>query len=714
MKNTVLYIKFILISFALITAVGCKKEEDKETADKQYYYDPKIPFGNIDLNTAKIKNVENLTADASVLNKIKLKWRIPALYTTLPHKVMIYKRREAPAGFDIICPKPAASQTSLCPADEANGAQIFLYKELQASELLDQNELDENGDEINNVDLDMNYSYWVFLKVNDKDWSNGVRINVRSKSKGSSFELPPPAKFWEFKRWSLGYDPISNGTVNFLQSMQPGKALPGDIKGGISLAYSGNVLYFADTDNNRVVIYARSGALSCEQFTDEFEKSACLLQYIGSPMVATNIIGQSAPDSTYPCGGPYEKILAAGGNDDGICDAGETCENNPLPQNECLTKPRKVSVVGPRLFISDSGNNRIVVHNNLPTNGCITDNGSGQVTPRDCTPDWVIGKAGLLDTNTYNLGTSGNAILKDPTDVVANDGKLYIADTGHNRIVKIDNYFNRDMFNCTPDTWTTPLCDFDAVLGQADFYTDFSFGSMVASNPAIIVQSGLKDTIDPQYENILKRYFKKPNRIVFNQDGKLLIGANEEFANPNSIGGKSSVHSRILIFNENPIADITSTCNPATFETGECDADDVIGQAQFNKLATVSDGSPASYNQLQEGLFSLDDFDLISVPSDIEDEPNKEILIGVSSVTNEVYFWDNWKNKTVDGYPKTSKAIDPQAAPHPTTGQLMPDLKNICAVRGSVESTNIYITDCEGNRVHEIQAADYVVNPGGI
>lgn len=195
---------------------------------------------------------------------------------------------------------------------------------------------------------------------------------------------------------------------------------------------------------------------------------------------------------------------------------------------------------------------------------------------------------------------------------------------------------------------------------------------------------------------------------MFTESGKMLIGANEQFYKPNNIGGRSAVHARILIFNENPIKDSSPACNPATFEAGECDADDAIGQARFDKLATVGDENPVSYNEILEGLYSLDDFDLVAVPSSVEGEDPTELIMGVSSVTNEVYFWNNWLVKSADGYPKSARAVDPAAAPHPSTGQLMPDLKGLCSIRISLESTNVYVGDCGGNRVYEIQAADYV------
>lgn len=692
MKISWKIVQFLLIAPLLLGALtGCKKDDTTTTTTSNHYYDPKIPFGNINLNSAKVGNVLNLQADVSVLNKIKLTWKIPAIYQTLEHKVVIYKRKTPPADFNLICPKPSDQFYSMCPGDEVNGASLYLATEVEDEQWVDQNTAadDEAGNIAVSVDTD--YSYWVFMQINGTDWASGVRIDVHSKAPGSNFALPAPAVFWEHEKWSYGYAPISNNNQNFLQSMDAGNASPGDYRGGIALAASGNILYYADTKNNRVVIWARDGALACEQYTDEYEKSACLLGYIGAPMSAMNILGQEDVTKTLACG-----------------------DSGSLPNNECLTAPRKVSVVGNRLFISDSGNNRIVVYNHLPTNGCVQNNGSGLITPRDCTPDWVIGKAGLMDlNNSYTLSGYGKSILNNPTDVVGKEDALFIADTGNNRILRIDNYTDRSSFNCTTDTWTSPLCEFSGVLGQEDFYFNKTFASMYDQNHNIIIQSALMDTLHPDYENLLKRYFRQPTRIIFTPDEKMLVLANEQFQINNGIGGYSSMFSRVLIFNTNPIADSTSSCNAGTFAVGDCDANDVIGQVQFNKLFTSPNNTIADYESLTSAIYSMDDMDLLEVPPAEGAEASTQLLVGISSATNDVMFWNNWPDKVNDGYPKNAVAVDPQgASTNPITGLVMPDLQSLCSVRISGDSLNIYINDCGGHKVHEISAADYTSSLG--
>lgn len=1061
--------KVILVALLAVSVLsGCKKDEDNDTTTSDHFYDPRVPFGSINVNTTSVMNVMNLQADVSVLDKVKLTWTIPPIYQTLPHKVFIYKRKTPPAEFNLVCPKPTSDFYSMCPADAVNSAELYLEAEVEGVEFINEGTDPVSGSA--EVARDTNYSYWAFLQINGDQWASGVRIDVRTKAKNSDFVLPTVQEFWTKERFGYGFNPATNNGLNSLYTFNFGAASPGDERGGMAFAYSGGVMYVADTDNNRVVIYAQDGYMTCEQYTDEYERAACLLQYMGAPMSARNILGQATGTSTGACGQAYEDISqpVGSGNKDGICDAGEVCIPG-LPNNECLTKPTRVSVIGNRLYISDSGNNRIVIYKHLPINGCITDNGSGNTTPRDCTPDAVIGRAGLndidvlfdspvnslaiqpdnkilvggsfnsvfsrtnkkmaslhpegaintgfdmadgfngdiltlitqpsdgkiivggnfssalgaaeqglarlnadgtLDTsfnmlvgfngtvntvalnnteqiivggsftsamgnanrglarlnangnldltfnmatgftggvvnavavqtdgkilvggnftnalgsnvnglvrlnangtldNTFNisldgvvqvikvqadnkilvggtfstvqgslsknlvrlnnngnidsdfsmttgfnggvnslaiqgdnkilvggnfttaLGTNakrlarlnadgtidnslnmnqgfngpvksialqgdgkivvgggfgvaqglvsnyiailnsdgtinpitsyplsgyGKVILSSPTDVVAKDEKLFIADTGHNRIVRIDDFEDLFAFNCTESNWPGPLCEFKGVLGQPDFYFKDTFNSLVANNPNIILQTGIKDTIHPDYADILKRYFRHPSRIIFTPEDKMLVLSQEDVALNNNIGGYSALRSRILIFDSNPIAEPSSACNAGSFNSGSCDANDVIGQARFDKLETIPSYDANAYNQLLHGLWSLDDLDLMEVPPAEGLSETTQLLLGVSAATNDVYFWYNWPDKQANGYPKNAKAVDPEGAPNPNYGTpqgapsaLLPDLQSLCSIRIIKDLSTIFVNDCGGNRIHSIWATDFV------
>lgn len=1062
-------LKLIVVTILAISVLsGCKKSDTTTTTTSDHFYDPKVPFGTINVNKTSVMNVLNLAADVSVLDKIKLTWTIPPIYQTLDHKVVIYKRKTPPANFNLVCPKPAADFYSLCPADTVNSASLYLEAEVDGVAFINQGTDSVTGSA--EVARDTNYSYWVFMQINGDQWASGVRLNVHSKAKNSEFILPTVQQFWTKERFGYGFSTTTNNGLNSMYTFNFGQASPGDERGGMAFAYSGGVMYVADTNNNRVVIYAQDGYMTCDQYTDEYEKAACLLQYQGAPMTAHNILGQAVGTSAAACGQAYENLNASGGNKNGICEAGETCISG-LPNNECLTRPTRVAVINNKLYISDSGNNRIVIYNHLPINGCITDNGSGNSTPRDCTPDKVIGRAGLLDVDVLfdqpvkvvatqidnkilaggsfssmlgksvkklaNLNTNGtvntsfntttgfngdvlamvvqsndnkiivggnftnalgaaanrlsrvnadgtldtafnmlvgfngsvnalaidnngkilvggnfntamnisnkglarlnadgtldttfimstgftnastatvtaikvqsdgkilvggnftNALgsvitglarlnsngtldssvnlgldgsvqtivlqsdgkilvggsfvtasattssrlvrlntagtvdssfimttgfgatvnsvavqsdgkilvggeftnaqgttanrlvrltstgtidgsfsigsgfnssvnsialrpdgkiivggnfstvqgiatnyiamldadgslspiysypllgygkvtLNNPTDVVAKADKLFIADTGNNRLLRIDDFEDTFSFNCTASTWPGPQCEFDGVLGQPDFFFRDTFNSKVAANPNIVLQTGIKDTIHPDNATILKHYFRHPTRIIFTPDDKMLVLAQENIALPNNIGGFSSLRSRVLIFNTNPIADSSSACNPGTFEAGSCDADDVIGQGRFDKLETITTNDAGSYNQLLYGLWSMDDMDLMEVPPAEGASGTTQLLLGVSSSQNDVSFWYNWPDKQANGYPKNAQAVDPQGAQNPNYGTaqggasaLLPDLQSLCSIRIIKELSTIFVNDCGANRVHSIWATDY-------
>lgn len=87
---------------------------------------------------------------------------------------------------------------------------------------------------------------------------------------------------------------------------------------------------------------------------------------------------------------------------------------------------------GTRLFVADRDNHRVLIWNAIPT----TDN-----TP----PDVVLGQPDFESATANNSGVKtapalvSNRSLSSPWDVYAKGGKLYVADTGNNRILIWDS-----------------------------------------------------------------------------------------------------------------------------------------------------------------------------------------------------------------------------------------------------------------------------------
>ncbi len=94
------------------------------------------------------------------------------------------------------------------------------------------------------------------------------------------------------------------------------------------------------------------------------------------------------------------------------------------PGSNTLAFPAGLGTDGTRLFIADRGNDRILIYNSVP----LTDGASA---------NRVIGQIDLFSGGTSRPTTSGT--LKAPTGVSAGGDTLFVADTGNNRVTIYDN-----------------------------------------------------------------------------------------------------------------------------------------------------------------------------------------------------------------------------------------------------------------------------------
>jgi len=486
----------------LLTLFGCKNTTDTtDTSSSVHVFDPQIPGGSITYNGDSVAGkVLNLTADNSQLEKITLNWKVPPVYKTMNYQVMIYKYK----GLGFALPDPS---------NESAGADFYLLKSLSAETYLDQNSTDSNGDIVYSVEQGQDYTYWVYLKItanNKTKWSPGVKIEVKSKNPTDTFLMPSSANFWNNLNNSLGNDPSNiNGTlfVNLYTMGYNASAVPN--QGSIATAYSGNVLYYSDTPNNRVIIYTRGLAYSCDAYktTDPETYFACTYQYSGMPLSPVGVIGQETigTDLNDSLSGrrscvQYESkcsqiTQASSCNPDSpqnssICEwvADSTNQNGGFctAYKRCLTAPTKLTVADNKLFISDSGNNRIVAYydstdltKTLPLKGHVRNDGTSTVQQIDKGPARVFGKKNLSDQSTYPIG---KASLSNPGGVAVNGTNLYIADTDNNRVVGIKDYWST--YSCeNSDSWgnlatdpgfTGGSCQFSYLLGQNTFFEKWS------------------------------------------------------------------------------------------------------------------------------------------------------------------------------------------------------------------------------------------------
>ncbi len=115
-----------------------------------------------------------------------------------------------------------------------------------------------------------------------------------------------------------------------------------------------------------------------------------------------------------------------------------------------LDAPSAVAVTpGGKLIVADSGNNRVLIWNQIPTR-------NAALAP----PDLVLGQPGLGTTPcapNQGLAQPNAQTLADPTAVWSDGTRLVVADTGNNRIL---------VWNSFPATADQPA---DLVLGQGSF-----------------------------------------------------------------------------------------------------------------------------------------------------------------------------------------------------------------------------------------------------
>ncbi len=114
--------------------------------------------------------------------------------------------------------------------------------------------------------------------------------------------------------------------------------------------------------------------------------------------------------------------------------------NTPGTSATLMNQPVGVATDGTRLFISEWGNNRILIYNRIPTEEGVS-------------ADVVIGQANFT-TATFAAGANR---LRRPNSVASDGRRVFIADTLNNRVL---------IYNSIP---TQNGANADVVLGQANF-----------------------------------------------------------------------------------------------------------------------------------------------------------------------------------------------------------------------------------------------------
>jgi uncharacterized protein (TIGR03437 family) len=278
----------------------------------------------------------------------------------------------------------------------------------------------------------------------------------------------------------------------------------------VAVASDGRVLAVADADNNRVLIWRT------------------IPQTNATP--PDIVLGQPNFTRTTP-------------NDGG----------GTTPNNRAFRGPQGLWIQNGKLFVADSGNNRILIWNTIPTSNF------AQASVVVGAPDFNV--AVQPDLTKATLSPKANTMLT-PVSVSSDGQRMFVADLGHNRVL---------IWNSIPTSNNQPA---DLVVGQADLNSALSNISVTTNSDGVFVpdnayvkqmcgSNGTDDDGNPTYPQICNKTLDFPRFVL--SDGKYLFIAD---------GG----NDRILVYNTLP------TQNGAA-------ADAVLGQisADINLISDSAD-----------------------------------------------------------------------------------------------------------------------------
>lgn len=651
----------LILCLFIFNLASCSPSQE----DALKTFDPRIPGGIIG-GEASVFSVSNATLNTSVAGQITITWNNPALYLFTAYTIHVIKRA---------CDQTSASCTVDPPVHGA--PSVFEIYSGQADSYIDTNSIYEGQP----------YTYWIFVEKNNV-FDSGTKIGASTGITTPSITLNNPSNFWHTTGIGIGSMNVV-GSPFSAWTLGPGItsiADPINVKGKIARVKNGALLYVADTDNNRVVVYARSAALACESISDKLsdEYAICVSSNATEPYAPVNVIGQPSQASNKTC---------AQHNADATIHYSSTrfvpLDGADPVYSKCLTGPTAVWADGNNLLIADTGNNRIVVHKDLPGKiACDRNMIIGQTTVDNCAADFVIGKKDFKDMTNYSLATDGIASLNRPNDMVTKDGHLYILDAGNNRVVKVKYYANTSYFNCSSSNWKQALCRFSGLLGQASYDENKSLSSeLLATN---ITLSG--DTLsNPSF---LQKYFENPTSMILTADGRLAISTFENYSGVDSGTGRiMELKSRIMLF---PIAILEENpslyCNSASFIGSGCNASGIIGQSVASKLPVWASGSGSYETGVSYGLDYVSGMVM-----------SGNSLIAVQPSGNKLKFWPELSATVALGYPYSYNVIDPDGAVNPTNTSLaLPDFVSLSSIVFDSISRRFFVMDSGDGIIHEV------------
>lgn len=717
---------YLYTLFIVFLISGCNKADTTAASANNPIYDPKIPGTNISANS-EIKGVFNVsicpnagstTCPASTsadYNKVTIKWQIPSLYKSEQWTAVIFKSKVSGSNILDTITNPPKELGSIS-FEKARG-QILEYVDTDVMQSTD-------------------YYYWIFLVINGESdvagstkgyWSTSSRYLISAISQTDSASLPSGDNFWKTVKFNTMVSEPNNNSYD-RSRMKTGQQTVGNPKGHVAIADNGSAVFVTDTDNNRILVFENSQMKECQAFiNDDLQYYACSLQGSSQPPAAINVLGQPDEKVTLSCQQHNQQCSTFTSESDcllkrnsipSFCSWNASNNTCAVKANQCLTKPTELLVHNNNLFVSDSGNNRVLeykgiyyVPNGLSLTeliGCDADILISSLKPIKCNADKVFGKSNLFDLTTYSTLFYGTSALSNPTGLAINNNNLYIADTNNNRVVKVSDYNDDNKYLCNNDTWLSSLCQWSGLLGQPNYNTNRSFKEMYQQDPSIVGGTFYNQVLENinsitlgdgsklfegSSKDILKKYFANPTKIQFVTDNNktyMFVAANEDLSVTTGIGTKIALKGRILRFDDSPLDLPASGCNPATFSGTKCEANEVIGQEDFNKLIILNgiSGGAGLYTNTSYGIEAIDDLTFIGTS-----------LLVVDGLNNNVYEWANALTKDLPGFPYNSKVVNPNGQ-YIGNNQSLPNLVSISGIAYDLLNAKLLMIDGNGSKIY--------------
>ena len=225
-------------------------------------------------------------------------------------------------------------------------------------------------------------------------------------------------------------------------------------------------------------------------------------------------------------------------------------QGNSTPSANTLFRPWSVifNTTSGKLFISDSGNNRVLIYNSVPTTN-------------NATADAVLGQPNFI---TSALGITSSQNLSSPSAARVIQSQLIIADTGNNRVLT---------FSTVP---TTNYASASAVIGQVDM------ASASANQGTAVAGNTLKSPSDIMWDG---------TRLLIQDSGNNRVLAFNPIPSTNNVSADDAIGQ--INLTSNSIGTTAATLNNPAGELSFSGTSLFIGDSSNNRVLAFNSFGPS-------------------------------------------------------------------------------------------------------------------------